>query len=90
MARELSIPEPAAISESDKKMSFLFVGDETFPLMENLIRPYSGSKTDEDITNQIFNCILSRARQQIECTFGILAARFRNLSPTNGSTTVYC
>lgn len=49
LAFELSILEPAAISEDGEKMPFVFVGDEAFPLMKNLICPYSGSKINEDI-----------------------------------------
>lgn len=58
-------------------MPFIFVVDKAFPLHENFMRPYPGSKTKNNIPNRIFNYRLSRVHQQVECAFGILLARFR-------------
>lgn len=53
------------------------VGDEAFPLLINLMRPYPKAKVTNNYCNKVYNYRLSRARQTVECAFGILAARFR-------------
>jgi hypothetical protein len=40
--KQLSIPEPDNVPESDMKMPYVFVGDDAFPLMENLMKPKQG------------------------------------------------
>nr|XP_022920060.1 uncharacterized protein LOC111428651 [Onthophagus taurus] len=58
-------------------VSYVFVGDEAFPLSENLIRPYPRRYLTGNYAHQVFNARLSRARQTVECAFGALASRFR-------------
>lgn len=53
----------------------VILGDKAFSLSENLLRPYSGKQLTED--KQTFNNRLSIARRFIECTFGILAEKWR-------------
>lgn len=65
---------------SDKKwenMPYVFVGDEAFPLLENLMRPYPKRTVRDQYDVKVFNYRLSRARQTVECAFGLLASRFR-------------
>ncbi|XP_030757992.1 putative nuclease HARBI1 [Sitophilus oryzae] len=72
------------------KVPYFFVGDEAFPLRENLMRPFSKPRVGPLPREQrIYNYRLSRARRTIENTFGIMVARFRvlhrviNANPVN-------
>ena len=75
-AQQLPIPPPEPLGGSaSPDLPYVFVGDEAFPLLQNLMRPYPGGNlTREKI---IFNYRLSRARRTVENAFGILASRFR-------------
>lgn len=56
-------------------MPFVFVGDEAFSLSESVLRPYA--KKNLTCLKRIFNYRLCRARRMVECTFGILANKWR-------------
>lgn len=66
-----------------KKMPFVFIGDDAFPLGERVIKPFTpprnGSLTEGE---KIFNYRLSRARRCVENAFGVLASKFICLSRT--------
>ena len=73
---ELDLPQESRIGGSEHSLPFVFVGDEAFPLMENLMRPFPKNQLQEE-KRKIFNYRLSRARRLVESTFGILSARWR-------------
>jgi len=62
---------------TNTKMPYVFVGDEAYPLLEILLRPYS--RRDINASNEYFNSRLSRARRCIECAFGIITSKWRLL-----------
>lgn len=73
---QLNVPEKCLISSSrQESMPFVLVGDEAFGLSEHIMRPYGRKKLS--VQKRIFNYRLSRARRFIECTFGILANKWR-------------
>lgn len=78
MEGTFNIPEPRPISNVDTTgLPFVFVGDDAFGLSKHVMRPYVGKQLCH--TKRVFNYRLSRARRYIECTFGILANKWRIL-----------
>ncbi|KAJ8868586.1 hypothetical protein PR048_030124 [Dryococelus australis] len=75
--KTLPTPPPAVCSGFTYLLPYVFVGDEAFPLMENLMRPYPRCSVTGNMDNKVFNYRLSRARQTVECAFGIMASKFR-------------
>jgi hypothetical protein len=53
----------------------VFVGDDTFPLRKNIMKPYS-MKRPLTIKERIFNYRLPRAHRVSENAFGIMVSRF--------------
>ncbi|KAK4886556.1 hypothetical protein RN001_002827 [Aquatica leii] len=72
---KLNIPAASEIHGSNKKIPFVFIGDEAFALRPNFLKPYSQKKLN--YSRKIFNLRLSRGRNVVENAFGILASRFR-------------
>jgi hypothetical protein len=62
--RSLDIPP------DDISVPYVFIEDKAYPLLDNLLKPYSGENLDPDTV--YFNRRLSRARKTIDCAFGIL------------------
>lgn len=73
---DLDLPPPRQIHEENNfDFSFVFVGDEAFPLSHYLMRP--SPKKGLEYPKRIYNYRLSRARRIIENAFGIMAMKWR-------------
>lgn len=71
------LPEDANLPGTEIKMPYVFLGDEAYPLLPELLRLYA--RRDINPENEYFNMRLSRARKCVECAFGIINAKFRLL-----------
>lgn len=76
--KKLQIPLADCLEGRQKKVPYVFVADEAFPLKENILKPYSGLQ-DKGSVQRSFNYRLSRARRIVENVFGIQSAVFRVL-----------
>ncbi|XP_065204101.1 uncharacterized protein LOC135834190 [Planococcus citri] len=75
--RQECIPDPRPLPGTNTDAPFVFLGDKAYPLLPNLMRPFpKASLTPE---TKYYNDRHSSARKTIECTFGILAAKWRLL-----------
>jgi len=76
-SNKLNIPGPRVLPSDAEGLSmpFVLVGDEAFVLSEHVLRPYPNKKLT--FLKRIYNYRLSRARRIVECTFGILANKWR-------------
>ena len=74
---KLNLPPNETLTDASDlgQLPHVFIGDEAFPLLPNMMRPYGGRGITEE--QRIFNYRLSRARRIVENAFGILAARWR-------------
>ncbi|XP_049796130.1 uncharacterized protein LOC126212767 [Schistocerca nitens] len=67
-------PLPKELPGTSVKDPLVLAGDETFPLLENLMRPFPGlSQTEEE---RLVNRRLSRARTVVVRTFRIMASKW--------------
>lgn len=78
----MNLPKPSILQglNDNIKLPYFFIGDEAFPLKEYMMRAYPGKNLSRE--RRIFNYRLSRARQLIENSFGIMTARWRILRTT--------
>lgn len=78
MKKKLNLPPPKIINPNiNEHFPFVFVGDEDYSLLPNLMR----SSPRRNLTNdkRIYNYRQSRARRIVECAFGIMVKRFNVL-----------
>jgi hypothetical protein len=76
-ANQLNIPLARKLpNDGDgKAIPFVVVCDEVFGLGNHILRPYA--KRNLNYTKRIYNYRHTRARRMVECTFGILANKWR-------------
>ena len=74
----LDIPINANLPNSEITAPLVLIGDEAYPLLPNLLKPYNRQQLDAD--KEYFNARLSRARRTVECAFGIIYSKWRVLS----------
>jgi hypothetical protein len=60
----LNIPNESNLSFSDITVPHVILGDEAYPLLSNLLKPYGRQSLDAD--KEYFNARLSRARRTVE------------------------
>ncbi|XP_068088590.1 protein SLX4IP isoform X3 [Hyperolius riggenbachi] len=77
---KFNMPTPRPIEKGGDPFPFVFVADEAFSLSNNIMKPYP--KRGLDATGKIFNYRLSRAQNQVEYAFGILANKWRIFQST--------
>lgn len=73
----LDFPPPVELPNTSDVVPYVVLGDEAFPLLPNLLKPYPRDQSLNDRTKAIFNYRLSRARRIVENAFGILTQLFR-------------
>ena len=74
---QLDLPEPKALPGRTQEVPYSIVGDDAFPLGQNMMKPYA--RRNLSVPARVFNYRLSRARRISENAFGILANRYRVL-----------
>lgn len=76
-AGNLNIPQAQTLpyEENGKPMPFVIVGDQAFALSKHIVRPYSTRNLSTK--QRVCNYRICRARRLVECTFGILANKWR-------------
>ncbi|XP_046679392.1 protein ALP1-like [Homalodisca vitripennis] len=74
---KLNIPQAQTLpnDENGKPMPFVIVGDEAFATSRNIVRPYP--RKNLSMKQRVYNYRMCRARRMVECTFGILANKWR-------------
>lgn len=75
--KQLNIPPDSNLPNTDIDMPFVFIGDEAFPLLDNLMKPFGGKNASPEA--EYFDQRLSRARKTVECGFGIIFSKWRIL-----------
>ncbi|KAG8291498.1 hypothetical protein J6590_108747 [Homalodisca vitripennis] len=76
LADTIDLPEDRAISSSSSTpIPFVFLADDAFSLSHRVLCPFIGKQLND--TKRTFNYRHCRARRYVECTFGILANKWR-------------
>ncbi|GFN89963.1 hypothetical protein PoB_001646900 [Plakobranchus ocellatus] len=84
--RKLHLPAPIRIPQTQQLIPPVFVADEAFPLLINLMKPFP--RRNLTFEQRVFNYRLSRARRHVECSFGVLSNTWRILLKSIETNTV--
>lgn len=76
---DIRLPSEKDLPGTSTKVPFVILGDEAFPLLPYLMRPFPRSALEENDENSIFNYRLSRARMIVECSYGAIYSKFNLL-----------
>ena len=89
-SNKINIPGPRVLPSDAEGLSMpsVLVRDEAFALSEHVLRPCPNKKST--LLKRIYNYRLSRARRIVECTFGILANKWRIFHRPIGVTPDFC
>lgn len=71
----LNIPKDYNVHGTKYKLPYVFIGDKSFPLRNNLLRPFALRILPYD--EKVFNYRLTRARRVFDNAFSILTNRFQ-------------
>ena len=71
----IGFPDSESLGIGGPKVNFFLLGDDAFPLMLWLMRPYSSQTMD--LKEMVFIYRIRRGRTVLENAFGILMSRFR-------------
>ncbi|XP_049763762.1 uncharacterized protein LOC126263687 [Schistocerca nitens] len=74
---ELLLPPPTRLEGMCQELPYVILGDEAYPLLENLMRPFPRRNLDNE--KILYNDMHSRARKVVECAFGIMTNKWRLL-----------
>lgn len=74
---KLGISQDRALPNKSDPLPYVFIGDEAYPLLKHLIKPYSRQNLNP--YTEYFNSRFSRATRIIECAFGIISAKWRTV-----------
>ncbi|KAM3930996.1 uncharacterized protein RB166_004486 [Leptodactylus fuscus] len=72
---QVTLPPPRPLPGTTHPVPFVMVGDEAFPLLKYLLRPYPWMR--KDARKRVFNMRLSRAQHFVECTFRLMSSKWR-------------
>ena len=76
--KTLCLPQPVPLNGREKSVPYFFIGDEAFPLSDNLMKVYPGQHP-KDSKERIFNYRICRARRVVENVFVFSSSVFRML-----------
>lgn len=78
LTKDIEIPSPTYLPGTTVKTPYVFLGDDAYPLLTFLIKPYNGKNLSFE--EECYNDRHSRARKTVECAFGLIYAKWRLLS----------